>query len=527
MQLKQNITELQKRRAENIIWNCAQDYSFVPDFKAYDANGDVDVYMNIIYGCARRHYEYEKLQKLFAMLDKYKNSAAYETIFWDALEPVLFETELIDRPVLQRMRPEPAETELKFTAEMTTDEIVDTAKRFFYEHYGLYGDGKIRLKYRLPHFRRMAVDSFLQRGRVVIHDKEYRNGHVSLWNGDYSLSTKMNESELRNFIETKFGKSIYPAERVVQLEKQLCTGNHKFTHLFYTKGEICELRGVYNTFEMHQRKRQAELIANNRRYYENNVRQNRLLISKLSTNISNSILLHMQPENIRANAGVIAPSLVWRAAKLDDERVFTRREKENAGDISVDILLDASHSQISRTEKISSQAYIVAEALSRCQVPCRVMSYCSMSGFTIMRLFNDYSFSGDNSSIFDYYTEGCNRDGLAVRAAGELISHSSYEHKMLIVLSDVKPMDVVKIRKDERDVGVSYDELQAITDTAHEVRRLRSGGVSVICIFTGADDDLPAAKMVYGPDLVRIRDFSFFADTVGKLIIDQIKSYAL
>lgn len=524
--MDQNITDLQKRRAENIIWNCAGDYSFTPDFKAYDACGNVDIYRNIIYGCARRHYEYDKLEKLFAMLDKYRYSAAYETVFWDALEPVLFETELSGRPVLQRMRPAPAETELSFTADMTTDEIVDTAKRFFYEHYGLRGDGKVLLKYRLPRFRRMSVDSFLQRGRLVDHEKVYYNGHLRPWDEDYSLGRSMNEPQLREFLETKFGKSIYPAEHVTALEKQLCTGNHKYTHLFYTKGEVCELRGVYSTFEMHQRKRQAELIANNREYYKKNARQNRLLISKLSTDIMNSVLLHMQPELVKADAGTVAAPLIWRAEKLGDGRVFTRRENENAGDISVDILLDASHSQRSRAEKISSQAYIVAEALSRCHVPCRVMSYCSMSGFTVMRLFNDYSFSNDNSSIFDYYTEGCNRDGLAVRAAGELMSHSAYEHKMLIVLSDVKPLDGAKIRKDEHDVGVSYDELRALTDTAHEVRRLREEGVSVLCIFTGSDDELPNAKMVYGRDFVRIRDFSLFADTVGKLIINQIKSYS-
>ena len=70
-----------------------------------------------------------------------------------------------------------------------------------------------------------------------------------------------------------------------------------------------------------------------------------------------------------------------------------------------------------------------------------------------------------------------------------------------------------------------YDALRAITDTAHEVRRLRAEGIAVLCIFTGEDDNLPAAKMVYGQDFVHIRDFSAFADTVGKLIIDQMKSY--
>lgn len=523
--MNQNHTDLQKRRADNIIWNGAKDYSFVPDFRAYNSSGEVDLYWNIIFGSARRHYEYEKLEKLFSMLDKYKNAALYETIFWNALEPVLFQTELQGRPVLEQMRPTPVETELKLNAEMTTDEIVDTAKQFFLEHYGLFGDGKIRLKYRLPHLKRLSVDSFLQRGRVFDHEPGYYHGEARSWDGDFSLSTKLNESELRAFLETKFGKSIYSMDRLVRIEKLLCTGNHKFTHLFYTRGEIGELHGIYSTFEMHQRKRQAELIANNRAYYQKNLLHNRLLISKLSISIMNSILLHMQPAPIKANYGAVNPVLAWRAAKLHDEKIFTRTENENAGDISVDILLDASHSQVSRAEKISSQAYIISEALSRCRVPCRVMSFCSMSGFTIMRLFNEYS-SVDNSSIFDYYTEGCNRDGLAIRAAGYLMSGTSYAHKMLIVLSDVKPLDVAKIRKDERDVGVSYDEMRALKDTAHEVRRLRAEGISVICVFTGTDEDLPSAKIVYGQDFVRIRDFSLFADTVGKLIIDQMKHYS-
>ena len=525
--MDENISDLQKRRADNIIWNCAKDYSFTPDFKAYDSSGNVDIYWNIIYGSARRRFEYAKLEKLFAMLDKYKHSAVYESVFWNALEPILFQTELSGRPVLERIRPEPVETELKFDAGMTTDEIVDTARRFFYEHYGLYGDGKMRLKFRLPRLRRMTVDSFLQRGRVVIHEKDLYNGDVAIWNGDFSLNTKLDESQLREFLETKFGKSLYPPEKIARLEKQLCSGNHKFTHLFYTKGEVCELHGIYSTFEIHQRKRQEELIANNRAYFQKNLLRNRLLISKLSTDIMNSVLLHMQPESVKSGSGSVNPALAWRAAKLGDEKVFSKIMNGNAGDMSVDILLDASHSQFSRAGKISSQAYIVSEALTKCRVPCRVMSFCSMSGFTVMRLFNDYSSGGDNSSIFDYYTEGCNRDGLAIRAAGNLIEGNSCEHKMLIILSDVKPLDVAKIRKDERDVGVSYDELRALTDTAHEVRRLRAEGISVICIFTGEDEDLPAAKMVYGQDFVRIRDFSLFADTVGKLIIDQMKSYSM
>ena len=523
--MSQNIPDLSKRRADNIIWTCAGDYSFAPDFKAYDAEGRVDLYWNVIFGCARRRYEYGKLEKLFAMLDKYRDAALYQTLFWNALEPVLFQTELAGRPVLERLRPAPAESELRFDASMSTDRIVETARRFFYERYGLYGEGKKRLKFRLPRLRALTVDSFLQRGPIVIHEKDlYRDGAAAP-KGDLAAGTRLSVAELRAFLETKFGKALYPPERIARLEKALCTGSHRFTHLFYTRGEVVELHGIYSSIEMHQRKRQAEIVAGNRAYYRARLTQHRLLIARLATRIGNSVLLHMQPAPVKANAGALNPALAWRAAKLDDEKVFARLENQNAGDMSVDILLDASHSQITRTAKISSQAYIIAEALRRCHVPCRVMSFCSMSGFTVLRLFNDYG-AGDNSGIFDYYAEGCNRDGLALRMAGELLDRAPFQHKMLLILSDVKPLDVAKIRKDERDVGKSYDGLRALKDAAFEVRRLRANGISVLCLFTGEDVDLPSARLVYGQDFVRIRDFSNFADTVGKLIVDQMKQYA-
>ena len=59
------ITELQSRRAVNTIWNGAHDYGFQPDFKAYDADGNAELYWNLLLGALRRHYEYPKLRRLF------------------------------------------------------------------------------------------------------------------------------------------------------------------------------------------------------------------------------------------------------------------------------------------------------------------------------------------------------------------------------------------------------------------------------------------------------------------------------
>ena len=71
---------------------------------------------------------------------------------------------------------------------------------------------------------------------------------------------------------------------------------------------------------------------------------------------------------------------------------------------------------------------------------------------------------------------------------------------------------------------IPYDSQPGITDTALEVRRARADGISVICVFTGEDEDLPAAKLVYGRDFARVQSLDQMADTVGKLIQNQIKN---
>ena len=120
-------------------------------------------------------------------------------------------------------------------------------------------------------------------------------------------------------------------------------------------------------------------------------------------------------------------------------------------------------------------------------------------------------------------SNGCNRDGLAIRAARYLISQERYEHRILIVLSDVKPNDVCKIRGKGEEL-IPYEANAGVTDTAFEVRKARAEGISVICVFTGVDEDIPSAKLVYGRDFARIQSLDKLADTVGILLQNQIRN---
>ena len=59
-----------------------------------------------------------------------------------------------------------------------------------------------------------------------------------------------------------------------------------------------------------------------------------------------------------------------------------------------------------------------------------------------------------------------------------------------------------------------YQGKYAISDTATEVRRLRSQGVSVLGVFAGEEKDLPAEKKIFGKDFAYIRDIGNFSKIV-------------
>ena len=118
---------------------------------------------------------------------------------------------------------------------------------------------------------------------------------------------------------------------------------------------------------------------------------------------------------------------------------------------------------------------------------------------------------------------GWNRDGLAFRAAGDLIRRRQGENRLLIVLSDASPNDDQKIAGEGRlAFSREYGGREGVEDAAAEVRALKAGGIRVVCVFTGTDRELDNARRIYGRDLIRIPSIGWFADAVGKVIADCI-----
>ena len=565
------VNDLQRRRAENIIWNAARSHDFTPDFKAYDADARADLYWNTIIGAVRRHYDYPKIEELFRGFQAEEDSDVYEGLLWLGLENAVFEKEREERPVLESLRRDYAEhylaqlftthdlpfydtmalahyrralglenkldpytenllDELEFSRDMSTEEIVERARDLFERWF------QIRLKEKEAERKKRRIPFGLRKGKTVKgryrkfglgfadHPSNIYGGQrVGPQGNEEQRLTSMSAQELRAFMEAKYGKSAFNSSETAELERSVCTGNHAACHVLITRGEKGSAK-IQNGFEALKREREAKQIEANRLFYTKHLAQRRTSIERLSGKIQNSVLLHLQPSPVRANSGALEGGRAWRALHLNDERVFIREEQNDVGDLSVDILLDASTSQKNRQEIVSNQGFVIAESLDRCNIPCRVMSFCSMTGYTILRIFRDYRERGANDRIFEYVSNGCNRDGLGIRMAHHLMQKQSCDHKILIVLSDAKPNDVVRMRPKESDEFVNYEMQQGIRDTAFEVRSARADGIAVICVFTGDDEDVPSAKLIYGRDFARIQSLDKLADTVGMLLQNQIKN---
>jgi hypothetical protein len=567
------VTENQDRRACNIIWAAARKYDFTPDYKAYKEDGSADLYWNYIIGASRFEFDYKKIEPIFLSFQTYEEADVYEGLLWLGLENCIYEKEVATRPVLRFLRLSYAKEivsgsdiahcnnlyelmlyahfakvlgvsykldsyntqlleELEFPGSTNTEDIVNKANILFQKWFQISTTvykkkreikfpvilGKQRKNKNNNRFRKYGH-------RIFDHPKNIYGGSLVGQQDPRQLPlTKMTDSELKLFMESKFGKSIFNESKDKKIDKLLCSGNHEGCHLLITKGDKTGRNALINNgFEALQKQREAAQVQRNRDYYQENIVSNTIIINRLSNKISNSVLLYLQSSPIKSNTGILDASSVWKAVRLNDNKVFTREDNNNLGNVSVDILLDASTSQQNRQEIISTQGRIIAESLVRCHIPCRVMSFCSMTGYTILHVYKEYNDSGHIDRIMEYVSNGCNRDGLAIRAASYLLSESLYEHKLLIILSDVKPNDVRKMAGKDGEELVNYESRAAVYDTAYEVRRARANGISVICVFTGEDKDIESAKIVYGRDFTRIRSMDYFADTVGKLIQNQIK----
>ena len=332
---------------------------------------------------------------------------------------------------------------------------------------------------------------------------------------------RVSEEELKKvytYVELNFGKTYLNPLEEKKLNYQLCRGVHGDCGLYFTDG-ILE-RPVKRNYQLEYAKKQRE--KNKYVYYDNHrvVKHN---IQILTDILKKAMAMRMESCDIIADRGVLRPERLWRVGRSRDARLFTRTEKQDGNAFVVDLLIDASGSQRVRQEKVVLQAYIIMEALSRVGIPHRVMSFCTFWDHTILQRFREYDEDASaNERIFSFTTSSNNRDGLAIRAASLGLLEREEDHKIMIILSDGRPYDVILNRPNARN-PLPYQGEYAVKDTGLEVRRLRNYGISVLGVFVGEEKELEAEKKIFGKDFAYIRDISNFSKIVGRYLTKQME----
>ncbi len=564
--------DIQRRRADNQIWNGAGRYDVRADFHAFDADGDAELYFNTVIGLVNRYYDTSKLRPLFNTFQSQANGELYTDLFWLGLEGAAYTRGVEERPALTELRREYAEgvvrdakpasgrtditalraawfaralgsaageddwtrgvlDALTFPPDLTEAQLCERMEALLYKYFrrarrsvtdrqwAAWVDRSIGGRGRES--RRLVSRNALRRlAQTDAEETQPNEGRAQ--RAIRLLQGRTPEGILRRYVENVFGVSMLTPAQLAEAEHELCTDAHKNCRLHFTRGEMPRREADEETaHDVKSFERQRE---KNRAYFNASLVQNRLVISQLAQRLQNTILLQQDESDSLSRAGTVAPMLAWRGAVLGDERIFTKRTQSALGELTVDILLDGSASQNRQQEKLATQAYIIAESLTRCRIPVRVSEFCAISGCTVVRVLRDYAEDGKNDAIFDYVSAGWNRDGLALRAAGWLMEKTHSDRKMLIMLSDANPNDDEKIPRTGLMPGKIYGGKAGIEDTKRETAALRRAGIAPVCVFTGSDAELDGARQIYGRNLTRIPSVGWFADAVARLIIGEIKT---
>lgn len=320
------------------------------------------------------------------------------------------------------------------------------------------------------------------------------------------------------YVELNYGKSYLSEAEEKKINYQMCRGIHSDCSLYFTEGIL--KNPVKSNYQYEYAKR---LRNKNIWLYHDKHRIVKHNITVLTETLRKSLVLRSETQTVLSDRGMIVPSRLWRIGRTNDAKLFQQELKGEISDFVVDVLIDASGSQMKRQGDVALQAYIISEALSNVDIPHRVMSFCTFWDYTIMHRFRRYDDPrSENDNIFNYVTSSNNRDGLAIRTAGYDLLQREEEKKIMIILSDGRPYDVIINRPNAKNPE-PYQGKAAIADTATEVRRLRNLDVSVLGVFAGEEKDLATEKKIFGKDFAYIRDIANFSKIVGRYLIKQLE----
>ena len=284
----------EERRAANQVWAAAGAYGFEPLFLARNTDGTIDFYMNCVVGLVHKYYGDELVRSLFDAWEGDIRQTMLDDLTWLYLESAVYALELPRRPVLSALRRAHADyffgIQYKLSRQewMAKNQLVysmqaarwravqgrtppvmtpyekgldaalspetppkpdelKAALLAVYAKFELF-NGTVHQKAGLhlhldgllaSLMTRTMPTQMIKTDRVTVE----HSGSVDASGGGIHadkrlahITLRQRAEEDRAYIESCFGRSLYPPERLRKAEQELCTGEHLGCHLWFASG---------------------------------------------------------------------------------------------------------------------------------------------------------------------------------------------------------------------------------------------------------------------------------------------------
>ena len=463
--------ELQERRAYNQIWNGAGRYDLQPRQAVFDGEGEAELYWNTVMGLAYGCYDFSHFQPMLHRFEQQPEGALYTDIFWLGLEHAVFARSAEQRPALEPLR-------LAYLRRLAAQPCGGDPRK---------GGAALRAVWAENILGQTPEDLRLRELLAAL-----------------AFSPAWTEQEIVNRTEELLFRFFHRARRSVTDRQWAAFAGRRIVG---KGGGVRLLRP--NALRALGRGGLGESGGGEGKALRLlNFLQGRTPEPILRRYVEDCFGASMLTPVRLAEAERELCTGVHRNCRLH----FTRGDPPKRP-ISGDAAWDAESFRRQRVE-----------SLTRCAIPVRVMAFCSVSGCTVLRVLREYDRPEENERVFDYVSAGWNRDGLALRAAAWLMRRAQSQNRLLLILSDASPNDDQRIPIGALPLGgYSYSGKRGVDDTAAEAGQLRRQGIRPVCIFTGSDGELPAARKIYGQAMERIPSVGWFADAVSRLLCRQIR----
>ncbi|WP_311492813.1 VWA domain-containing protein [uncultured Anaerococcus sp.] len=554
--------KLYENRISNIQWAGARDYSFDNFIIGENIDGNPDFYINLIIGLAIKYLGKNEIQKLFDAWAYNFRRDKYDLALLYILEDFAYKKEISQRPVLKSLR-------IAYAQKFLDDKYDLQRRNLALRQNTIYRLELLRMgeilgkntgnfsKKDLDLYKKLCLPSDTDKSniesRVINLFNTYLGyresdllkklpslnlslfesaGMVSLERsnmpanfagksqkshgfGSLILDFKMKKRrESLAYIEKTFGKSLFDEKIRLGIERDLCTGGHKKSRLFYTRG-ITE-----NDKDLDQDLNKKAIARHLLKFKANKTAYTRA-ISVLSKEIKLKLNLTSSLDDNLASRGKLVPRLAYKAEITDRAKIFKKKSLQTDPNIRVDLLVDGSASLLEKESEVAIEAYILAKSLENNSILNRVISFQTLGDFTILTILKDYNEKTDIKKIFRFKAMGWNRDGLVFRAYRAILD-KDFKNTLSLILTDANPQDLKPLITEGFRLNKPYQDQVGLDDTKKNLADLRKKGLKIGAILSG--DHVENAREIYRSNFIKIDKPTSIASDCGKFIKNQISS---